>query len=104
MRAPSSRVLAVALAIHAVIGIRSLIDSPRPASDFDRYYVIASAPGRPYVDYQVEHPIGTLVLFKMLARPGCRSHFGIGIVALNLLGDALIVASLLRGWARRLRP
>ena len=44
-----------------------------PAGDFDRYYEIGSSAGRPYVDYQVEHPIGTLLVFKALARlPGGR--------------------------------
>jgi hypothetical protein len=54
----SSAILVIALVVHAAIGIRSFINSPEKRDDFNRYYAIASAPGRPYVDYQVEHPIG----------------------------------------------
>jgi len=36
-------------------------------------YQIASGTGRPYVDYEVEHPVGTLLVFKALAAPPQRS-------------------------------
>jgi len=62
------RILTAALVIHAVSFVISAAQSARPAGDFDRYYEIGSTPGRPYVDYQVEHPIGTLLIFKSLAR------------------------------------
>ena len=91
----SCAILAIALVIHATIGTRSFINSPEKRDDFNRYYAIASAPGRPYVDYQVEHPIGTLLVFKLLAGLGGRATFGYGVVALNALGDALIVAALI---------
>jgi hypothetical protein len=102
---PSSRlvraphILVAVLAIHAVAFAISAAQSADPASDFDRYYEIGSTPGRPYVDYQVEHPIGTLLVFKALARlPGGRASFGLGVVVLNLVADAIIVGSLLWGW------
>jgi hypothetical protein len=94
----SCAILAIALVVHAAIGIRSFINSPGKRDDFNRYYEIASTPGRPYVDYQVEHPIGTLLVFKLLAGLGGRAAFGYVVVALNALGDALIVAALIRGW------
>ena len=48
------------------------------------YYEIASASGRPYVDYQVEHPIGTLLVFKLIAKAaGTRSSFGRGAVLVS---------------------
>jgi len=50
------------------------------------------------VEYQVEHSIGTLLVFKLLGGLGGRDAFGYGVVALNALGDALIVAALIRGW------
>ena len=93
-----SAILAIALVVHAAIGIRSFINSPEKRDDFNRYYQIATTPGRPYVDYQVEHPIGTLLVFKLLAGLGGRAAFGYVVVALNALGDALIVAALIRGW------
>jgi hypothetical protein len=49
----SCAILAIALVVHAAIGIRSFINSPGKRDDFNRYYEIASTPGRPYVDYQV---------------------------------------------------
>ena len=87
------------LAIHAVAFAISVAESALPAGDFDRYYEIGSTPGRPYVDYQVEHPIGTLLVFRTLARlPGGRASFGLGVVVLNLIADAVIVGSLFWGW------
>ena len=92
-------VLIAALAIHAIAFAISAVQSPEPAGDFDRYYEIGSTAGRPYVDYQVEHPIATLLVFKSLARlPRGRAQFGLGVVVLDLAGDAIIVASLLWGW------
>ena len=92
-----SAILVIALVVHTAIGIRSFINNGR-VSDFNRYYEIASTPGRPYVEYQVEHSIGTLLVFKLLGGLGGRDAFGYGVVALNALGDALIVAALIRGW------
>ena len=78
----------------------STAESGIPAGDFVRYYEIGSSAGRPYVDYQVEHPIGTLLMFKALAHlPGGRPSFGLAIVVLNLVADAVIVGSLLWGWS-----
>src|SRR3981081_1680446 len=91
--------LIAALAVHAVAFAISAAQSHEPAGDFDRYYEIGSTPGRPYVDYQVEHPIGTLLVFKTLARLARgRASFGFGVVMLDLLGDAIILASLVWGW------
>ena len=92
-------ILTAALVIHAVAFAISAAQSARPAGDFDRYYEIGSTRGRPYVDYQVEHPIATLLVFKSLARlPRGRAAFGLGVVALDLVGDAIILGSLVWGW------
>jgi hypothetical protein len=91
-------VLAV-LAIHTVAFGISVAESALPAGDFDRYYEIGSTAGRPYVDYQVEHPIATLLIFRTLARvSGGRGAFGLGIVLLNLIADLVIAGSLFWGW------
>jgi hypothetical protein len=98
-RAPARWILAAALVVHAIAFTVSAVRSSEPAGDFDRYYEIASALGRPYVDYQVEHPIATLLVFRALGRPpGTRSSFGLGVVVVNLVADAIIVGSLLWGW------
>jgi len=91
--------LIAVLIVHAVAFGISLSESAQPAGDFDRYYEIASGAGRPYIDYQVEHPVGTLLVFKTLARlPGGRPSFGLGVVVLDLIAGAIIVGSLLWGW------
>jgi Glycosyltransferase family 87 len=97
VRAP--HLLVAVLLVHAAAFGISTAQRGVPASDFVRYYEIGSSAGRPYVDYQVEHPIGTLLLFKALARlPGGRPAFGLGVVVLNLIADAVIVGSLWWGW------
>jgi hypothetical protein len=99
MRVPPLWILAAALAVHIVAFVICVAQSAGPAGDFDRYYEIGSTAGRPYVDYQVEHPIATLLVFKSLARlTGGRPAFGLGMVILNLIGDTIIVASLVWGW------
>jgi hypothetical protein len=100
-RTPYARWLLIsALAVHAGLAILYASESPEPAFDFDRYYEIGSAPGRPYVDHQAEHPIATVAVFRALARlPGGRAGFGFGVVGLDLIADAIIVCSLLWGWS-----
>jgi hypothetical protein len=96
---PIGLVLAAALAVHVVIAAMAFADAPQPNGDFDRYYEIASASGRPYVDYQVEHPIGTLLVFKLIAKAaGTRSSFGRGVVLVSSLADAVLIAALWSVW------
>ncbi len=91
--------LIVALALHVVTAAIALYDAPQPQSDFDRYYEIAGGVGRPYVDYQVEHPIGTLMVFKLLAAvPGGRPSFGRGVVTVNAIADAVVIWALSWAW------
>lgn len=91
--------LIAALSVHVALGAVAAVRSSRPLADFDRYYEIATSTGRPYVDYQVEHPIGTLFLFKALASTAQgRPSFGRSLVTMNLLADAVIIAALLWGW------
>ncbi|HEY6829381.1 MAG TPA: glycosyltransferase 87 family protein, partial [Gemmatimonadaceae bacterium] len=86
------------MTIHLVAAVSYAITSPEPAGDFDRYYAIASAGGRPYIDYQVEHPIATLAVLKAFALGRSRAAFGVEIVALNAMCDVLILWSLATGW------
>src|SRR4051812_24764977 len=95
----ASHLLIAALLVHAVAFAISAAASGQPAGDFDHYYEIGGAAGRPYVDYQVEHPIGTLLVLEALARlPGRRGGFGFGVGILNLLADLVIIGSLVLGW------
>lgn len=98
-RRAASATLVIATTVHAVVCLLAFSDAPRPQSDFDRYYEIASGAGRPYVDYQVEHPIGTLTVFKLLASiPGGRAAFGRGVVAVNAIADTAVIAALAGVW------
>jgi hypothetical protein len=85
--------------LHAVFGATEAVAGRNPSDDFDRYYEIARAPGRPYVDFAVEYPIGTLSLFRMLGWTATsRASFGMAVVAVNFAADAAIVLALAWGW------
>ena len=95
----TAHLLIAVLAVHAVAFAISARESALPAIDFDRYYEIGSSAGRPYVDYQVEHPIATLLVFRSAARlSGGRPRFGLAIVVLDLLADAILIGALCWGW------
>ncbi|HEY6211386.1 MAG TPA: hypothetical protein VIW45_03835, partial [Vicinamibacterales bacterium] len=87
--------LAATLAIHAAVGVAASLATIDPNPDFRRYYEIASGVGRPYVDYPVEHPIGTFALFKVLARGGADgAAFAARLVTVNVAADAIIVVAI----------
>jgi hypothetical protein len=91
--------LIAVLLIHAAALAISISESARPAGDFDRYYAIATTAGLPYVDYQVEQPVGALLMFTLVARlPGGRPAFGLAIVGLDAIADAIIIGALFWGW------
>jgi hypothetical protein len=95
-------VLVAALALHAGLAITYAVQSGEPAFDFDRYYEIGSAPGRPYLDHPAEQPLLAVAVFRALAHlPGGRAGFGVALVGLNVAADALIVAALLWAWGER---
>lgn len=98
-RRPAVWVLWCALAIHAPIALVAAARSSQPSYDFDRYYEIATHAGRPYLDFPVEYPPGTVLTLRALAgTAGSRESFGVGLVFLNIAADAIIVAALLWGW------
>ena len=77
-----------ALALHLILMANAIRQSSEPQFDFDRYWKIASTPGTPYRDFQVEHPIGTLLLFRTLATTtGSRNGFALGVVLINAVAD-----------------
>ena len=99
LRHPARWLLWSALAIHVPIALVGAAQSRLPSYDFDRYYDIATSPGRPYVDFPVEYPPGTvLVLRTVVPAAGDRARFGVALVLLNVVADLAIVAALGWGW------
>jgi hypothetical protein len=88
-----------ALAIHVPIALVGAVRASQPSYDFDRYYDIATAAGRPYRDFPVEYPPGTVVTLRTVAAvAGSRAAFGVGLVLLSVVADAVIAAALGWGW------
>lgn len=95
----SQRTACALIAVHAAIGIAEAAVSARPMGDFLRYWTIAIAPGRPYVDYPVEFPPATLLIFKMIAAAARdRAVFSLVIVLLNIVADVVIARTLWIEW------
>jgi hypothetical protein len=68
--------------------------------DVDRFQQIADAPGAPYVDHEVEYPPGTVAIAEvLLADDVVASHRR--LVALSLLVDLGLAATLARFWSTR---
>jgi Glycosyltransferase family 87 len=98
-RRPVHWLLWSALAIHAPIALVCAARSSQPIYDFERYYDIATNPGRPYLDFPVEYPPGTVLTLRALATAaGGRARFGVGLVLVSVVADAIIVAALGWGW------
>jgi dolichol-phosphate mannosyltransferase len=94
---------AVIAAVVFAIGIRFItavhLGGALGSGDFDRFYDLARSGGRPYVDYAVEYPPLTLVLFKAIATITLgRDEFGHVLVWLNVVADLSIAYILLRVW------
>lgn len=88
-----------ALAIHATIALVAVVHSPQHDSDLDNFYDIGTKPGRPYVDFPVEFPVGTIEAFRAIApAAGSRGRFGVTIVLLNFAADLTIVSALAWAW------
>jgi hypothetical protein len=89
----------IALAVHVPVGVVAAVTSRLPHADVDNYYDIGTKPGRPYLDFAVEFPLGTTQTFRVLAPlAGTRQHFGVSLVTINVLADLAIVAALYWGW------
>src|SRR5262245_47697043 len=87
--------LAGALAIHAAVAVVAAARSRQHHPDLDNYYGIGTRPGRPYVDFAVEFPVGTVVALRTIApAAGDRAGFGMTLVAINLAADMAIAAAL----------
>jgi hypothetical protein len=89
----------ISLAIHVPIALIANVKSRVPIQDFDNYYDIATRPGRPYVDFQVEFPVGTVEAFRALGSiAGDREQFGNILVIINFVANVAIAGALAWGW------
>jgi hypothetical protein len=96
---PAGWLLWGALAIHGAVALVCVARSGQPIYDFERYYAIATNPGRPYVDFPVEYPPGTVLTLRAIERAtGDRARFGVGLVLISVVADAAIVGALAWGW------
>jgi hypothetical protein len=87
------------LVIHAAIAAVAFAEGQLRHPDFDNYYEIGTRPGRPYIDFAVEFPVGTTEAFRRLAPlAGSRPRFGVTLVAINVLADLAIVIALAWAW------
>jgi hypothetical protein len=88
-----------ALAIQIPIAAVAARRSQRPHADLDNYYTIATRAGRPYRDFAVEFPVGTVAVFRTLGSiSASRAQFGVNIVLLNIVANLLIAGGLVWGW------
>jgi hypothetical protein len=95
----SRRVAFALIAVHAAIGVTEAAISARPMGDFLRYWTVAIARGRPYVDYPVEFAPGTVLVFKTIAAAGGgQAAFSLAIVLLNIAADMVIARALWLAW------
>ncbi len=70
---------------NAPIALVCAARSSQPIYDFERYYEIATNPGRPYLDFSVEYPPGTVLTLRTLARAApSRARFGVGLVLISV--------------------
>ncbi len=88
-----------ALAVHVPIAVVAIRHAGDSGYDFDNFYNIATRPGRPYVDFPVEFPVGTVQVFRTLgSTAGDRGRFGVSLVAISIVADLAIVGALYWGW------
>lgn len=89
----------VALAVQIPIALVAVRRSQRAHADLDNYYSIATRPGRPYRDFAVEFPVGTVAAFRALGSiSSSRAQFGVNIVLINIVANLLIAGVLVWGW------
>jgi len=87
------------LAVHVPIAVVAAFHARLPDYDFDNFYNIATRPGRPYLDFPVEFPVGTVQVFRTFGSiAGSRANFGVCLVIVSVVADAAIVCALYWGW------
>ena len=87
------------LAVHVPIAVVAAFHARLPDYDFDNFYTIATRAGRPYLDFPVEFPVGTVQVFRTVGSiAGSRANFGVYLVIVSVVADAAIVCALYWGW------
>jgi len=87
------------LAVHVPIAVAAAFHARLPDYDFDNFYNIATRPGRPYLDFPVEFPVGTVQVFRTFGSiAGNRANFGVSLVIVSVVADAAIASALYWGW------
>ena len=87
------------LAVHVPIAVVAAFHARLPDYDFDNFYNIATKPGRPYLDFPVEFPVGTVQVFRTVGSiAGSRANFGVCLVIVSVVADAAIACALYWGW------
>jgi hypothetical protein len=87
------------LAVHVPIAVVAAVHARLPDYDFDNFYNIATKPGRPYLDFPVEFPVGTVQVFRTVGSiAGGRANFGVYLVIVSVVADAAIACALYWGW------
>ena len=87
------------LAVHIPIAVVAAFHARLPDYDFDNFYNIATKPGRPYLDFPVEFPVGTVQVFRTVGSiAGSRANFGVYLVIVSVVADAAIACALYWGW------
>ena len=75
------------IAVHVPIAVVATIHARLPDYDFDNFYNIATRPGRPYLDFPVEFPVGTVQVFRTVGSiAGGRGNFGVSLDACSRAG------------------
>ena len=87
------------LAVHVPIAVVAAFHARLPDYDFDNFYDIATRAGRPYLDFPVEFPVGTVQVFRTVGSiAGSRANFGVYLVIVSVVADAAIACALYWGW------
>jgi hypothetical protein len=96
-------VIVFSITVRVVVGISvvaDLADGDSTSGYIDRFAEIATDPGRPYRDRDVEYPPVSLVAIVLVGTPE-EGSTGIRVLWLTLALDAAVALSLLWGWGAR---
>jgi hypothetical protein len=94
--------LAIVLMMCHVAIAFSLRGAPGELDDFDRYWELASAEGRPYVSYEVEYAPVAPLFFQAVARvTDDRRGFRTAMVWAAAIADLVVALALARGFGWR---
>jgi hypothetical protein len=92
-------VLAVGILSHLIVAVICLSRPDGHTGDFERYWQLATSPGRPYADFAAEYPPAALAAFTLLVRvTGDLTTFNTTMLWVNVAADATIVALLAAEW------